>query len=90
MGGNYKCDFQGSSEQHVRVQRCTAFSNTRKGGIHHGVFKVNIKWLGNYHCTFFVRYAPAAVETQDKAVEEYKKKLEQESGPQGKGKKKKN
>ena len=37
----------------------------------------------------FVRYAPAAVETQDKAVEEYKKKLEQEAGPQ-KGKKKKN
>jgi len=38
----------------------------------------------------YSRYAPAAVETQDKAVEEYKKKLEQESGPQGKGKKKKN
>merc|ERR1712037_791510 len=30
----------------------------------------------------YSRYAPAAVETQDKAVEEYKKKLEQEAGPQ--------
>merc|ERR1719350_1219798 len=37
----------------------------------------------------YSRYAPAAVETQDKVVEEYKKKLEQEAGPQ-KGKKKKN
>ena len=36
-----------------------------------------------------LRYAPAAVETQDKVVEEYKNKLEQEAGPQ-KGKKKKN
>ena len=38
---------------------------------------------------YFVRYAPAAVETQDRAVEEYKKRVEQEAGPQ-KGKKKKN
>merc|ERR1719266_1326856 len=30
----------------------------------------------------YSRYAPAAVETQDKVVEEYKKKLEQEAGPQ--------
>ena len=36
-----------------------------------------------------VRYAPATVETQDKIVEEYRKKLEQEAEPQ-KGKKKKN
>ena len=37
----------------------------------------------------FVRYAPATLETQDKVVDEYKKKQEQEAGPQ-KGKKKKN
>merc|ERR1712226_1594011 len=37
----------------------------------------------------YSRYAPAAVETQDKVVDEYKKKQEQEAGPQ-KGKKKKN
>ena len=36
-----------------------------------------------------VRYAPATVETQDKIVEEYRKRLEQEAEPQ-KGKKKKN
>ena len=32
----------GSPEQHVWVQRCTALSNARKGGVHHGIFKVKM------------------------------------------------
>ena len=34
------CICLGSLEQHVWVQRSTAFSNSRKGRVHDGVFKV--------------------------------------------------
>ena len=37
----------GSPEQHVWVQRCTALSNPRKGGVHHGIFKVK---MGSFLC----------------------------------------
>ena len=45
----------GSPEQHVWVQRCTALSNARKGGVHHGIFKVK---MGSFLCIVTVIFLP--------------------------------